>query len=139
MMRAAMLVCLATVVMTLVACSDADAPTCPEGTDHFVRYELFMGRSSQSVEVVDDEAWDSFLADTVTPRFPDGLTVFDARGQWRDSEGLIQRERSKLLVILSPPGDDGMNLIDEISDEYKRRFSQESVLQVVTDACVSFY
>ncbi|MCE2457516.1 MAG: DUF3574 domain-containing protein [Dehalococcoidia bacterium] len=28
--------------------------------------------------------------------------------------------------------------IGEISDEYKRRFSQESVLQVVTDACVSF-
>ena len=137
-MRLIMTVCLAILVTTVVACTDADMPTCPEGSDHFVRYELFMGRSSQSVEVVDDAAWSAFLEEAVTPRFPDGLSVFDARGQWRDSEGLIQRERSKLLVILAPPGDDMMNLIDEVSDEYKRRFNQESVLRVVTDACVSF-
>ena len=97
-----------------------------------------MGRSGPDEEVVDDAAWDTFLADTVTPRFPDGLTVLDGRGQWRDAEGLIKQERSKLLVILAQPGDDTMRLIDEISDEYKRRFNQESVLQVVDDACVSF-
>ena len=97
-----------------------------------------MGRSGQSGEVVDDEAWTTFLADTVTPRFPDGLTVLDAQGQWRDPEGLIQKERSKLLVVLVPPGGDHMRLIDEVSDEYKLRFSQESVLRVVSDACVSF-
>jgi hypothetical protein len=89
--------------------------------------------------VVDDAAWDTFLGDTVTPRFPDGLSVLDARGQWRDSEGSIQKERSKLLIILAPPGDDGMRLIDVISDEYKRRFSQESVLRVVDETCVAFY
>ena len=74
----------------------------------------------------------------MTPRFPDGLTVFDARGQWRGSDGLVQKERSKLLVILAPQGDDSATRIGEVSDEYKRRFGQESVLQVVTDACVSF-
>ena len=138
-MRTVKLVCIAIVVMMVAACSDADAPACPDGSERFVRYELFMGRSSESVEVVDDEAWTAFLEDTVTPRFPDGLTVFDARGQWRGSDGLVQKERSKLLVILAPPGADNMQLIDEVSDEYKRRFSQESVLRVVTDACVSFY
>ena len=138
-MRTAMLVCLAFAVMMAVACADVDAPACPDGSDRFVRYELFMGRSSDSVEVVDDAAWEAFLEDTVTPRFPDGLTVLDARGQWRGSEGLVQKERSKILVILASPNDDSVQLIDEISDEYKRRFSQESVLQAVTDACVSFY
>ncbi len=88
-----------------------------------------MGRSGQSVEVVDDTAWAAFLNDTVTPRFPDALSVLDAQGQWRDSQGLVQKERSKLLVILAPPGDGHMRLIDEVSDEYKRRFSQESVLR----------
>ena len=138
-MRTAMLVCLAFAVMMAVACADVDAPVCSDGSDRFVRYELFMGRSSQSVEVADDTAWEAFLEDTVTPRFPDGLTVLDARGQWRGSEGLVQKERSKILVILASPNDDSVRLIDEISDEYKRRFSQESVLQAVTDACVSFY
>ena len=89
--------------------------------------------------MVDDAAWDAFLGDTVTPRFPDGLTVLEARGHWRDSEGSIQKERSKLLIILAPPGEDGMRRIDEISDQYKRRFGQESVLRVVDETCVSFY
>ena len=109
-----------------------------KGTDPFVEHQLFMGRSSESGEVVDDAAWAAFLGETVTPRFPDGLTVLDAQGQWRDSDGLIQQERSKLLVVLAPPGSDAMRLIDEVSDEYKRRFNQESVLRVVEDTCVSF-
>ncbi len=122
----------------LSACSGAAAVACPEGTERFVEYQLFLGRSGADGEVVDDGAWEGFLADTVTPRFPDGLTVLDARGQWRGSSGEIQKERSKLLVILAPPGDDAPRLIDEVTEEYKRRFDQESVLSVVGDACVSF-
>lgn len=134
-MRTAIVVCL---LLVTVACLQSDTPSCPEGTEEFTKYQLFMGRSGPEGEIVDDEAWEIFLADTVTPRFPDGLTVLDGRGQWRGADGLIKKERSKLLLILVQPGDDKTRLIDEISDEYKRRFSQESVLQVVEDTCVSF-
>ena len=112
--------------------------TCPEGTDAFAEYQLFFGRSSAGVEVVSDEAWTAFLADTVTPRFPDGLTVVDGAGQWRGSSGVVERERSKVLIILTLPGEEGMRLTDEISQEYETRFGQESVLRVVRTACVSF-
>ena len=137
-MRLAILVFLALAGMMVAACTVTTAPACPEGADRFVKYQFFMGRSNQSGEVVDDAAWAMFLGDTVTSRFPDGLTVFDARGQWRDSEGQIKKERTKVLVILAPPGEDGLRLIGEISDEYKRRFGQDSVLQVVYDTCVTF-
>ena len=137
-MRTSILVCLLFTVIWAVACSETGAPSCPDETDPFVKYQLFMGRGNQDGEVVNDAAWDAFLEDTVTPRFPDGLTVLDARGQWRDSDGQVLKERSKLLVILAPPSDDGMRLIDEISDEYERRFKQESVLRVIYDVCVSF-
>ena len=137
-MRTSIILSLVFAVIWTVACSQADAPSCPNLTDRFVKYELFMGRSTQDGEVVDDAAWDTFLEDTVTPRFPDGLTVLDARGQWRSSEGQILKERSKLLVILAPPSDDGLRMIDEISDEYESRFNQETVLRVIYDVCVSF-
>ena len=138
MMGTALLTGLVLVLALLASCSgDGDAP-CPDQTERFVRYELFMGRSGPDGEVVSDEEWEAFLADTVTPRFPDGLTGLDGRGQWRDSAGLVQRERSKLLVILAPPGDGPAVPIGEISDGYKRRFGQESVLRVVSEACVSF-
>ena len=88
--------------------------------------------------MVSEEAWRVFLADEVTPRFPDGLTVLDAAGQWREGSGRIVRERTKLLLILAPPGGDAMQRTDEIAEAYKQAFGQSSVLRVVTQACVSF-
>lgn len=137
-MRMAVLVCAVLAALAAAACADAD-DACPDGTDPWVRYELYMGRGNgQSGLIVADGLWEGFLADTVTPRFPDGLTVLDGRGQWRGADGVIQKERSKVLVVLAPPGGDEMRKLDEVSDEYKARFAQESVLRVVSDACVSF-
>ena len=116
----------------------ADVPPCPAGTDRFAEYRLFFGRSQDTVEVGTDAAWLAFLAEEVTPRFPDGLTVTDAAGQWRDASGTIVRERSKVLLILAKPGPSGMRRTDEIMQAYKSMFDQESVLRAVTTACVSF-
>lgn len=116
----------------------SDAASCPPGTEQFSEYRLFFGRSQGNVEVVSEEAWRAFLADEVTPRFPDGLSVLDAAGQWRDDSGGIVRERTKLLLVLAPPGGDAMQRTDEIADAYKQAFGQSSVLRVVTQACVSF-
>ena len=102
----------------------ADAPSCPAGTDRFAEYRLFFGRSQGTVEVVTDAAWRAFLAEEVTPRFPDGLTVMDAAEQWRDASGTIVRERSKVLLILTEPGPAGMQRTDEVMQAYKRAFSQ---------------
>ena len=61
--------------------------------------ELLFGRGN-----VSDFNWDRFLAAEVTPRFPDGLTVYDARGQWRNPQsGTISRERTKVVMIAMPP------------------------------------
>ena len=126
-------------VFTLAACapSPADMP-CPDGSERYDEYRLFFGRNVGHAEGVSDEEWRAFLADTVTPRFPDGLSVFDAAGQWRGSEGGIVRERSKMVLILAEPSSDAARRLDETAEEYKRKFSQESVLRVVDSACVAF-
>ncbi|MYB35434.1 MAG: DUF3574 domain-containing protein [Gammaproteobacteria bacterium] len=53
---------------------------CSAGLNRFAEHRLFFGRSRQGVEVVSDAAWGTFLAEEITPRFPDGLTVLDAMG-----------------------------------------------------------
>ncbi len=116
----------------------ADAPACPHGTERFAEYSLFFGRSKDGAEVVSDEAWSRFLAREVTPRFPDGLTVLDGAGQWRNAGGKIERERSKLLVVIASPGADSLRRTREIAEAYKRRFGQESVLRVVSTVCAAF-
>ena len=125
-------------IITVGVCSNTAPLSCPDGNDPFVHYQLFMGRNNESGEIVDDAAWDAFLEDAVIPRFPDGLTVLDGQGHWRDSQGLAYAERSKLLIVLAPSEDDIMRMTEEVSQEYKRRFKQESVLRVVSDVCASF-
>ena len=129
---------LAVLASAAVPALGADEPYCPPGTEQFAEYRLFFGRSQGTVEMVSEGAWRTFLADEVTPRFPEGLTVLDAAGQWRDGSGAIVRERTKLLLVLAQPGENAMQRTDQIADAYKRAFGQSSVLRVVTGACVSF-
>ena len=123
--------------------SDSDSQpadsACGDGFEELAEHSLFFGRSdSTGAEVVSEEAWNEFLADTVTPRFPDGLTVMDGRGQWQLESGAIQMEGTKILYILTGPGDGGQQLLGEVSEEYKSRFGQESVLLTSSTTCVSF-
>ena len=97
-----------------------------------------MDRGDGDREVISDGDWEAFLADTITPRFPDGLSVIDVAGQGSREDGTIERERTKVLLVLAPPGNDAMDRMNEISAEYKQRFNQNSVLRVVTEACVAF-
>ena len=68
-----------------------------------VSAELLFGRNIGDRLGVSDAAFADFLAREITPRFPDGLTVVDARGQWRDAErSRIVREPSKLVLLTFP-------------------------------------
>ena len=119
---------------------ETSTTTCPEGWDQVTEYRLYFGRSDATGDpiAVTDEAWAQFLVDTVTPRFPDGLTVTDGAGQWRGESGEISREQSKVLTILVWPDDTALQRLNEITAEYERRFDQETVLLTSAQACASF-
>ena len=85
-----------------------------------------------------DAAWTRFLAEEITPRFADGLTVLDGAGQWRNAAGKIERERSKLVIVIAPPDPAWLRRTAEIAEAYKRSFGQDSVLRVVRAVCASF-
>jgi Protein of unknown function (DUF3574) len=98
----------------------------------FYRTELYFGRSKPDGTLVSDEDWKRFLAETVTPRFPDGFTVLDGSGQYRDKSGRTVKETSNILIFLYPKkGRRTSHLeIDEIRAAYIKQFNQESVLRV---------
>ena len=107
--------------------------------DLFIRTELFFGLGRANGPNVTEEEFRTFLAEQVTPRFPDGLTVLTGRGQFRNSSGDIEREPSKLVIILYPPDQENAHRkIEKIREEYKAAFQQESVLRADSTACVSF-
>ena len=139
--QAPLVLVLAALALALAACADIEVSTteCEDGGELWHEYRLFMGRGSGGAEVVGEEDWAAFLADTITPRFPDGLSVIDVAGQGANADGTVERERAKMLLVLVPPADEtALNRMNEISAEYQRRFTQDSVLRVITPACVAF-
>jgi len=101
--------------------------------------ELLLGRKIDDRLGVSEREFLNFLDREITPRFPDGLTVYDARGQWRDSKrNRIVREPSKVVMIVLPGKPEDMARLTEIAEAYKKRFKQQSVGIVLRPACVSF-
>jgi hypothetical protein len=90
---------------------------------------LYFGRM-RADGLVSEADWAAFLADEVTPRFPQGLTVWSANGQWRDSASRITREPTFILELVHPLSADDDTALRAIVAEYRRRFAQESVLWV---------
>lgn len=103
-----------------------------DNSEKFIRTELYFGRNIPTGGTVSESDWQKFVDEVVTPRFPDGLTVLDADGQWRGKDGSIAREESKVIVLLYPRKDrKAMNAkIEEIRTEYKKRFAQEAVMRI---------
>jgi len=101
--------------------------------------ELLFGRNIEGKGTVSDAQWSDFLGSEVTPRFPDGLTVFKASGQWRDSDTKrIVHEPSFIVMILAPNAPDTLTRLSEIRTAYKTRFHQQSVGLVLSQTCVDF-
>jgi len=105
--------------------------------DPWLRTELYFGMNKPEGEVSEEE-WRSFVAEVVTPRFPEGLTVVRGEGQWRDASGQIHREGSRVLILLHPPSRAAAERLEEVRKIYGARFRQASVLRVTSPARVSF-
>lgn len=139
--RRALLAALGLAVLTACAPAGGTAPPRPAigaGGQEWIRSELYFGRSKTDGTTVSDAEWQAFVDQEVTPRFPDGLTILDGYGQYRNRAGRIAKESSKVLVILHPPSAQSDGAIEEIRALYRHRFNQESVLLVRSGARVSF-
>jgi len=122
---------------------DASHPAQASG---WVKSELYFGLGDESgasareeTDHISEAQWRDFLDREVTPRFPDGLTVLDAYGQWLFTDtGQLHRLRSKVIVIFHESSAQRRNQIDAIRLAWKHATGHQSVLWAMTPAEVSF-
>ena len=99
-----------------------------------IRTTLYFGLARPKGAVSELE-WQMFLRDEVTKRFPDGLTVWEADGQWRTPGGTIDHERSKVLILVHPDSTPARQAVQEVIASYRRVFEQQSVLWESSRVC----
>ncbi|ANP54125.1 hypothetical protein J2Z21_005413 [Streptomyces griseochromogenes] len=132
---------LALAAPTAYAALDGADPVVPERGAPYVETQLFFGTERpDGGPAVTDEQFMAFVDHEVTPDFPNGLTVQNGRGQWRDARGRIEKERSYELILLYPVGDavGSDRKIEEIRTAYEKAFGQESVGRVDDRARADF-
>jgi hypothetical protein len=129
---------LAAVVLsaTAASCSTLRPASCVGGQQAAVQEFVYFGADKPAGEVSSTD-WADFLATTVTPRFPAGLTAWQASGQWRSDTGELVHEPSHVLSLVHPADAASETAVGEIVAEYKNRFEQEAVLRVRSPACIS--
>ena len=110
-------------------------PVCTAPLKPAVAIDLYFGRDKPSGGEVTDAEWGAFVTEVVTSRFPDGLSVFDSSGQYREPNGRIVRERSKRLVVIVFEAPAHKAKVIEIVEAYKQRFGQYSVFRVEQPVC----
>lgn len=100
---------------------------------------MYFGRNIGETLGVTDEEWAAFVDGEISPRFPDGLTIDDVDGQWRDTEtGAIVREPSKRLTVVMSDDARDTAALDAVADAYRMQHEQQSVMLVVERSCVAF-
>ena len=127
------------ILLLLAGCAAATEP-CSAGAGPATIAEAYFGRNVKTRAPVTEAEWARFVADTVTPAFPDGLTVLDGAGQWRNAAGQISREDSKVLLLVLPGQDQAAAWarLAPVTATWKARFAQESVLTVFRAGCAAF-
>lgn len=116
----------ALVLLAVVACAHAPGA---------VSDRLFCGLTIPGGGEVSEADLQQFVAEVVTPRFPDGFTLYRADGHWGEG-GRTIREPAIVIEILRTP--EGERAVGEIAAEYVRRFRQTAVLRVTTPVTMSF-
>jgi hypothetical protein len=127
----------------LSACTQTGAPaqppqvaaSCTAPLKPALEVNLYFGREKPG-GMVSEAEWAAFLAQEVTPRFPDGLSVINVAGQSRaTASSSIGRERTKLLIVVvfDPPAHRAK--VQAIVEAYNTRFSQIAVFQVEHAVC----
>ncbi len=86
-----------------------------------LKSEVYFGLGAADAKVVDEQAWEKFVAEVLVPRFPDGLTILEGYGRSGGSPGSLNSTR--ILVVVHSDDEGAQSRLREIKAEYKKRFA----------------
>ncbi|MEQ9334315.1 DUF3574 domain-containing protein [Thalassobaculum sp.] len=126
------------VLAVLLLAVPASAAEC--AGEAWIESTLYMGRGKPDGGGVGDAQVQAFVREVIVPAFPDGFTLYDARGHWRDGPtGRPVDETTLVFVVVHPPGPAADAAVRTIAETYAGRFDQTAVLGSSRPACVTFY
>ena len=137
-MRSLLLGTCGAIALALGGCASTPHFTCAAGERAMRVDTYYFGTGIPGGGTVSETEWSTFVGEVVTPRFPEGLTTWQASGQWRGASGVVEREGTHVLRLAHPDDAAHERAAAEVAAAYKTRFRQESVMRERAHVCTSF-
>ena len=136
-MRVRQLVASLVTAVIIARCASPSTLPCSPGEQTVVLDTLYFGTAKPG-GLVTAEEWTAVLEETVVQDFREGLTFWTVAGRWANAAGVVLGEASYLLQLAhdGSPGKD--RALQRIVQRYKRKFQQEAVMRIRSQACRSF-
>lgn len=134
-----LLVCLAISAFILPlanGCGNEEEPTREGG---WVKTELYLGRNIPGDGVVSEDDFQLFLEQVVSKEFPLGLTVFDAYGQMMETDGDIEKQDTKVIVLVHQDDEASAQAVERVITAYRERFGEPQVMHTTIPIDVEFF
>ncbi|QQE10512.1 DUF3574 domain-containing protein [Planctomycetota bacterium] len=117
------------VTMGMMSGCVSDREVVGDGWIEAYRVDLYFGRDMGNEGEVDEDAFERFIDEYVTPHVG-GMTIYKAEGRYRLSSGEVIEEGSYVVTVLyrKDEGEVVMDALKKAASDYAERFEQESVL-----------
>lgn len=100
---------------------------------------LAFGRKIPDGSTVTDDDWRQFEREQISRMFPDGFTVIEAHGGWRDvAAGTAIQEPTVIVEVCHDGGDEALRLLRTLGLVYKIIFRQDAVMMTTLPVGVDF-
>lgn len=104
-----------------------------------VSITLFFGRAIPGRAPLQQAEWEAFVTADLAPNFPDGFTVIDGEGRWRDpGSGRTASEPTKIVQVVEAQGADLAGRVSRVTALYRKQFNQVSVGVASAAVCAAF-
>ena len=104
-----------------------------------IKTEIYFGEDEPGKKHVGLAAWRTFLSEVVTPLFPKGMTVLEAYGQMQHRDGRIEKQPSRVIVLVHPAGKGADRRIHLVIQGYRGRFQNAQVMRLRTTVQAEFF
>jgi hypothetical protein len=127
-------------LMALSGCAADIEPPCPlDSLERMNMVQLFFGTDIPGREPLTEREWSEFVASVISRELPQGFTVTDGDGEWRnpDTQAVVH-EHTKVLIVAAPPSPDFASHVSHVREAYRQRYRQASVGMVTYSGCGQF-
>lgn len=113
--------------------------SCASALQPYIKTTLYFERPG-SLTTAGQRKWQAFIREVLVRHFPDGGTILENIGWWRDPDGKVAGGRGNTLIVLGAPEKvaEHRRAAAAVVAEIKKRYQQQSVLWEESAVCASF-